>query len=63
MLKVWGHPKNSAAVPSRVGMDTMEECFLDLIFLLVTARPFGFLGGVGAAVFFPIDETRFSKIK
>ena len=30
--------KNSAAVPSRVGMDTMEECSLDLIFLLVTAR-------------------------
>ena len=32
-------------------MDTMEECSLDLI-LLVTARPFGFLGGGGAAVFF-----------
>ena len=30
----------------------MEECSLDLIvFLLVTARPFGFLGGGGAAVF------------
>ena len=29
----------------------MEECFLDFIFLLVTARPFGFLGGGGAAVF------------
>ena len=29
-------------------------------FLLVTARPFGFLGGGGAAVFFPIDETIFS---
>ena len=43
-------------------MDTMENCSLDLIFLLVTARPFGFLGGGGAAVFFPIDETRFSKI-
>ena len=28
----------------------MEECSLDLIFLLVTARPFGFLGGRGAAV-------------
>ena len=40
----------------------MEECFPDLIFSLVTARPFGFLGGGGAAVF-PIDETRFSKIK
>ena len=33
-----------------------------LDFLLVIARPFGFLGGGGAAVF-PIDETRFSKIK
>ena len=31
-------------------------------FLLVTARPFGFLGG-GGQLFFPIDETRFSKIK
>ena len=31
-------------------------------FLLVTARPFGFLGRGGAAVF-QIDETRFSKIK
>ena len=42
----------------------MEECSLDLIFfLLVTARPFCFLGGGGAAVFFLIDETRFSKIK
>ena len=40
----------------------MEECSLDLIFLLVTARPFGFLGEGGAAVF-PIDETRFSKIQ
>ena len=29
----------------------MEECSLDLIFLLVTARPFGFLDGGGAAVF------------
>ena len=25
----------------------MEECFLDLIFLLETARPVGFLGGGG----------------
>ena len=33
-------------------MDTMEECSLDLIFLLVTARPFGFLCGGGAVVFF-----------
>ena len=33
-------------------MATMEECSLGLIFLLVTARPFGFLGGGGAAVFF-----------
>ena len=33
-LKVWGHPLNSAAVPSRVGMDTMEECSLDLIFFI-----------------------------
>ena len=33
-------------------MDTMVECSLDLIFLLVTARLFGFLGGGGAAVFF-----------
>ena len=41
----------------------MEECSLDLIFLLVTARPFGFLGGGEAAVFFSIDETIFSKIK
>ena len=42
----------------------MEESSLDLIFsLLVTARPFGFLGGGGAAVFFPIDETIFSQIK
>ena len=32
-------------------------------FKLVTTRPFGFLGGEGAAVFFPIDETTFSKIK
>ena len=32
-------------------MDTMEECSLDLIFLLMTARPFGFLGGGRAAVF------------
>ena len=32
-------------------MDTMEECSLVLIFLLVTARPFGFLGDGGAAVF------------
>ena len=50
-------------------MDTMEECSLDLIFLLVTARPFGFLGGRrgggggAGSCFFPIDETRFSKIK
>ena len=29
----------------------MEECSPDLIFLLVTARPFGFLGGGGAALF------------
>ena len=29
----------------------MEECSLDLFFLLVTARPFGFLGGGGAAIF------------
>ena len=29
----------------------MEECSQDLIFLLVTTRPFGFLGGGGAAVF------------
>ena len=36
----------------------MEECSLDLIFLLVTARPFGFLGGGGAA-----DETIFCKLK
>ena len=28
----------------------MEECSLDF-FLLVTARPFGFFGGEGAAVF------------
>ena len=42
-------------------MDTMEEYSLDLIFLLVTARPFGFLGGE-VQLFFPIDETRFSKI-
>ena len=33
-------------------MDTMEECSLDFFFLVVTARPFGFLGGGGAAVFF-----------
>ena len=33
-------------------MDTMEECSLYLIFLLVTARPFDFLSGGGAAVFF-----------
>ena len=32
-------------------MDTMEESSLHLIFLLVTARPFGVLGGGGAAVF------------
>ena len=36
----------------------MEECSLDLIFLLGTARPFGFL--VGEALFFPKDGTRFS---
>ena len=30
----------------------MEECSLGLIFLLVTARQFGFLGGGRAAVFF-----------
>ena len=33
-------------------MDTMEECSLDLIFLLVTARPFGFLVGEGQLFFF-----------
>ena len=36
----------------------MEECSLNLIFLLGTARPFGCL--VGEGLFFPIDETRFS---
>ena len=30
----------------------MEECSLDLIILLGTARPFGFL--VGEGLFFPI---------
>ena len=39
----------------------MEECSLDLIFLLGTARPFVFL--VGEGLFFPIDETRFSQTK
>ena len=39
----------------------MEECSTDLIFLLGTARPFSFL--VGEGLFFPIDETRFSKVK
>ena len=33
------------------------------LFLLVTARPFGFLGGEGQLFFSPIDETIFSKIK
>ena len=37
----------------------MEECSLDLIFLLGEARPFGFLMAVGLG-FYPIDETRFS---
>ena len=37
----------------------MEECTLDSFSLLGTARPFVFSGG-GGAVFFPIDETRFS---
>ena len=36
----------------------MQECSLDLIFLLGAARPFGFF--VGEGLFFPIDETRFS---
>ena len=39
----------------------MEECSLDLIFLLGTARLFVFL--VGDGLFFPIDETKFPKIK
>ena len=46
---------NSIAVPGRVGV---EECSLDLIFLLGAARPFGFLVGEGR--FIPIDETIFS---
>ena len=37
----------------------MEECSLDLIYLLGAARPFDFLVG-GEGLFFPIDETRFS---
>ena len=37
----------------------MEECSLDLIFLLGAARPFGFLVGLGC--FFPIDESRFFR--
>ena len=36
----------------------MEECYLDLIFFIRAARPFGFL--VREGLFFPIDETRFS---
>ena len=36
--------QNSVAVPGRVGV---EECSLDLIFLLGAARPFGFLVGEG----------------
>ena len=40
----------------------MEECSLNLIFLLEAARPFGFLVGEGP-FFFPIDETRFAKTK
>ena len=36
------------AVPGRVGM---EECSLDLIFVLGAARPFGFLVGEGAVFF------------
>ena len=40
----------------------MEEHSLGLIFFLLrTTRPFGFLLGEGLC--FPIDETRFSKIK
>ena len=39
----------------------MEECSLDLIFLKGTARLFVFL--VGDGLFFPIDETKFPKIK
>ena len=35
----------------------MEECSLDLIFLLGAARPFVY--PVGEGLFFPIDETRF----
>ena len=34
----------------------MEECSLDLIFLLGAARPFGFL--VGEGLFFPKDEDK-----
>ena len=36
----------------------MEECSLDLIFVLGAARPFDVL--VGERLYFPIDETRFS---
>ena len=39
----------------------MEECSLDLIFLFGTARLFVFL--VGDGLCFPIDETKFPKIK
>ena len=38
----------------------MLECSLDLIFLKGTARLFGIL--VGDGLFFPIDETKFSKM-
>ena len=44
----------------------MEECSLDLIILLGTARPFDFLvGGWGGGAVFSnsIDETTFSKTK
>ena len=45
------------AVPGRVGM---EECSLEWIFLLGTARPFGFLMWEALLFFLPTDETRFS---
>ena len=45
--------------PGRVGV---EERSLDLIFIRGAARPFGFLVG-RRAVFFSIDETRFSLTK
>ena len=45
--------------PGRVGV---EERSLDLIYIRGAARPFGFLVG-RRAVFFSIDETRFSLTK